>query len=185
MCNKAKQGQEEGRVIYHVYCRGNNKAKVFHVGHDYAKYKRNIIRYKQKYDFKIYSYSLMPNHPHLLIEPKSPTDITSIMRSLNLSYSVWHNRRYSCVGHVWQGRYKSRIVKDDNDLLSCMSYIEMNPVKAGLVEDPVHYKWGSCCERFIKVKEIIIDLHPTYLQLGSTKKERRKVYYEIMFRNAS
>ena len=175
----------EEKMIYHVYCRGNNKVKIFHVGYDYDKYKRNLIKYKKKYGFMLYSYSLMPNHPHLLLEPQSPEDLTKIMRSLNLSYSVWHNRRYGCVGHVWQGRYKSKIIKNDNGFIACMAYIEMNPIRAGLTSNPEAYKWSSCHERFAKTKDRIIDFHPIYLELGSTELERRKVYYEIMFKPVS
>jgi putative transposase len=171
-------------MIYHAYCRGNNKMKIFHVGYDYAKYKRNIIKYKEKYRFKLYAYSLMPNHLHLLLELQSPGDITKVMKSLNLSYSAWHNRRYGCVGHVWQGRYKHRSIENDNDFLFCMAYIEMNPVKAGLTDVAEDYKWSSCYERFKKTKDRIIDFHPIYLDLSPNEQERRRVYYEIMHRNA-
>ena len=169
-------------VIYHVISRGNNKNKVFHVGHDYRKYITNIAKNKQKHGFLLFAYALLPNHIHLLILTKKSGDLSSIMNSLSLSYSKWHNRRYGCVGHVWQGRYKGRIVKDDNDFLSCMAYIEMNPVKAGLVENPEAYKWSSCYERFNSVHDRLIDFHPVYLELGSTELKRRKAYYEIMFR---
>ncbi|NQT95090.1 MAG: transposase [Candidatus Omnitrophica bacterium] len=170
-------------AIYHVYCRGNNKVKVFHVGHDYRKYITNLLKYKQMYKFMLYAYSLMQNHLHLLIEPTREGNLSQIMRSLNVSYSIWHNRRYDCVGHVWQGRFQSRIIKDEADFINCMAYIETNPVRAGLAKDPELYKWCSCCERFNSAKTSIIELHPGYIALGETKEERRCVYHEIMFKN--
>jgi putative transposase len=170
-------------VIYHAYARGNNKLKIFHIGHDYAKYKRNILKYKQKYNFKLYAYTLMPNHVHLLLEPELQQNVREIMKSLNLSYSLWHNRRYGCVGHVWQGRYRRRFIKDDNDFLVCMAYIEMNPVKAGLVENPQSYKWSSYHERSMKSQDRLIEFHPIFLELSSNEDQRMKAYHAIMFNN--
>jgi len=167
-------------AIYHVYGRGNNKFKIFHVGYDYAKYKRNLVKYKSQYLFKLYSYAMLPNHLHLLIEPKLPGDLSKIMQSLNLSYAKWHNKRYDCVGHVWQGRYGDRVIKNDQNLISCMAYIENNPVKAGLVEDPGAYKWSSCHERFHNMKDSLIDFHPTYLALGESDQERKRIYYSYI-----
>ncbi|TRZ80036.1 transposase [bacterium] len=178
---ETKEALEE-EVIYHVISRGNNKIKVFYVGHDYRKYINSMTKNKQKYKFLLLAYALMPNHIHLMILTKKIGDLSHIMNSLSLSYSKWHNRRYGCVGHVWQGRYKGRIIKDDNDLLSCMAYIEMNPVRARLVNNPKAYKWSSCYERFSKTKDQIIDLHPVYLELSSDEQKRRKAYYEIMIR---
>ena len=173
---------EEG-AIYHVTCRGNNRTKIFYVTEDYRKYISNLIINKLKYKFKLYAYVLMVNHLHLLIEPQFLKDLTQIMRSLSISYSVWHNRRYGCVGHVWQGRFGSRIIKNDQDLLACMAYIEMNPVKAGLVEDPALYKWSSCYERFHASKDGLLDMHPVYLELANTEEERRCIYYGILFKD--
>ena len=169
-------------AVYHVYCRGNNKVRVFHVGRDYAKYRSNILKYKKKYRFKIYSYSLMPNHLHLLIEPQLIGDLCKIMRSLNLSYTMWHNRRYDCVGHIWQSRYRSRIIKSDTDFINCMAYIEMNQVRAGLAKSPELYKWSSCYERFKKTKDRIIDFYPTYLTLGADQQERKRIYMRLCSR---
>ena len=172
-------------AIYHVMCRGNNKVKIFHVGHDYRKYVSNLFKYKDLYKFELYGFALLPNHLHILIKPKHQIELSVLMRSLSISYSVWHNRRYDCVGHVWQDRFKSRIIKNDNDFIACMAYIEMNPVRAGLTNDPETYKWSSCHERFVKTKDMLINFHPIYLEMGPTDSERRRIYYEIMFRDGS
>ena len=126
MCRPARI-LEEG-AVYHVTCRGNNKGKVFHVGLDYRKYMLNLIKNKNKYKFYLYAYALLPNLLHILMKPKQESELSHIMNSLNLSYAIWHNRRYDCVGHVLQGRYGSRIIKDDRGMLICMSYIERNPI---------------------------------------------------------
>ena len=170
---------EEG-AVYHVYCRGNNKVKIFLVGHDYAKYISNLREYKKQLQFELYAYMLMPNHLHLLLKPRVAADLSTIMRSLNVSYSSWHNRRYGCVGHVWQGRFQSKIIRKDEDFLRCMLYIEANPIKANLVEDPRDYRWSSCNQRFIDKDNSILDLHPIYIGLGKTKQERIRSYHQLL-----
>ena len=171
----------EDGAIYHVTARGNNKVKVFQVTYDYKKYIDNLKKYKIKYHYKLYAYVLMPNHVHLLVEPVSGKELSLIMRSLNLSYARWHHRRYDCVGHLWQGRFSSRIMTSDEYLLKCMAYIDLNPVKAGLSTRPVDYKWGSFAERFSNKKSDILDNHPVFLSLAKTKKERRYTYEKILF----
>ncbi|NQT89959.1 MAG: transposase [Candidatus Omnitrophica bacterium] len=173
--------QEEG-ATYHVYCRGNNKVKIFYATDDYRKFKRNLTRYKSKYGFRLYAYALMVNHIHLLVEPKEIDGLPAIMKSLNVSYSIWHNRRYDCVGHVWQGRYNSKIIKDERSFLTCMGYIEMNPVRAGIVVEPASYKWSSCYERFHRVRDPIIDIYSLFNEIGRTNQERRSAYYDIMLK---
>ena len=170
----------EDGAVYHVYCRGNNKMKIFHVSHDYGKYIRNIEKYKKQFMFKLYAYTLMPNHLHLLLKPKVADDLSEIMRSLNVSYSMWHNRRYGCVGHVWQGRFQSKIIRADEDFLRCMVYIEENPVKAGIVIDARAYRWSSCYKRFTGNDQAILDMDLVYVNLGKTEKERRLAYGKFL-----
>ena len=170
----------EEKAIYHIYCRGNNKVKIFLVGHDYAKYIHNLKEYRKQLQFKLYAYALMPNHLHLLLKPKVADDLSKIMRSLNVSYSMWHNRRYGCVGHVWQGRFQSKIIRKDEDFLRCMLYIESNPIKANLAKDPKTYRWSSCNERFMGKDNGMLDLHSTYMELGKTKQERMRSYHGLL-----
>ena len=172
-------------AVYHVICRGNNKAKIFHVGQDYQKYISNLMKYKELHRFKLYAFTLLPNHIHMLIKPDYCTGLSVLMRSINISYSVWHNRRYGCIGHVWQDRFKSRIIKDDDDFIRCMAYIEMNPVRAGLARTIEDYLWSSRHNRFSRPKDGIIDLHAAFLELGLSEYDRKKRYYELVFRDGS
>ena len=175
----------EEEAIYHVTCRGNNKTKIFFVTYDYKRYLSNVQRYKVKYKFAIYAYTLMTNHVHMLIKPKLPKQLPRIMSALNVSYAMWHNRRYERVGHLWQGRYSSRIIIDEGDLLNCMAYIEMNPVKAGVKKDPESYIWCSYYERLKDASRNIIDFHPGYMDLGDTKEERSLRYRGLLSRTGS
>jgi putative transposase len=172
-------------AIYHIMCRGNNKTKIFHVGHDYKKYVSNLFKYKELYGFELYAFALLPNHLHMLIKPDYKREIAGVMRSINVSYSLWHNRRYDCIGHVWQDRFKSRIIRDSNDLLNCMGYIEMNPIRAGLANSIEGYMWSSRHNRFSRSKDSNIDLHAAFLELGSNEYDRKRRYYELVFRDGS
>jgi putative transposase len=85
----------------------------------------------------------MPNHIHLIIEVDNPKDLNKIMRGLNLSYTLYFNSKYKKVGHLWQDRFKSRIIERDAYLIECIGYIENNPIRAGLASSIDRYPWSS------------------------------------------
>ena len=129
-------------LLYHVFSRGNNKQTIFTNHSDFQRFSQNITRFHKHLDFKLYAYCLLPNHFHLLIE--SPlTPISKIMQTILTSYTMYFNKRYDSVGHLFQGRFKSIIVDKDEYLLQVSRYIHLNPVKAGLTSDPMEYPWSS------------------------------------------
>jgi putative transposase len=97
----------------------------------------------------------MPNHIHLIIEVKDPLKLNSIMRGINLSYTLYFNSKYQKVGHLWQDRFKSKIIEKDTYLLECINYIEANPVRASLVSELTAYSWSSY--NFRKTNNGILD----------------------------
>jgi len=116
--------------VYHVLTRGNNRQGVFEDEEDFRKYLDMLLRYKEKYQFKMYHYVLMTNHVHLVIEPsESGGSLSEIMKGINLAYAQHFKRRYNHTGHFWQDRYKSIIISKDEYLLACGSYVELNPVR--------------------------------------------------------
>jgi len=128
---------------YHIISRGNQKQPVFLKGEDYEKYLSLLYKYKERYNFKLYSFCLMPNHVHLVIEVGIPSLLKKVLHGLNLSYSQYFNFKYDKVGHLWQDRFKSRLIEKDNYLLGCINYIENNPLRAGLVSRIKEYPWSS------------------------------------------
>lgn len=114
---------------YHLMTRGNQKQSVFKHEDDYLIYLMLLKKFKRKYKFKIYAYCLMPNHIHLAAEPEDPANLPKLMLALNRTYTKYFNQKYEKVGHLWQGRYKSRIIAKDDYLFGCLSYIEANPVQ--------------------------------------------------------
>lgn len=167
--------------IYHVLMRGNNRQDIFKDDKDYEKFISTIKKYKEKFDFKLYHYVLMRNHVHLVLEPSEKGgSLAQIMKGINLSYAQSFKGRYRHFGHFWQDRYKSILISKDDYLLACGSYVELNPVRAGVVEDPMHYKWSSYSAYAYGKNDKLIDEQPIYKSLSDDEAERRKRYREFV-----
>ena len=128
---------------YHVMTRGNNKNIVFKNKSDYSKYLDLVKELKVKHPFDLYHYCLMPNHVHLLIHTKDKDDFSKFMKRLNLKYFYYYKKQYGWVGHFWQDRYKSQAVGKDEYFIQCGKYIELNPVRAKMIENPEDYLFSS------------------------------------------
>ena len=130
-------------AIYHVTARGDNREPIFLDTEDYRRYLTLLRRYKDRFRFTLYAYALMPNHVHFIIEPAPNTTISRIMQCLTITYTKWFNHRYRRVGHVFQGRFHSRLIEKDAYLLVASRYVHLNPVRAKLVRRPAEYLWSS------------------------------------------
>jgi REP element-mobilizing transposase RayT len=129
-------------ALYHVITRGNQRQQIFRATEDYERYLRILWDYKLRYNFVLYAYVLMGNHVHLLIETKE-VPLSKVLQGVNQSYTMYFNRRYATVGHLFQGRYKAMLCDKDSYLLSLVKYIHMNPVRAGEAKSPEAYPWSS------------------------------------------
>lgn len=167
-------------LVYHVVNRGNNRQEVFKDRADFEKYLDLLKRYKQQYGFRLYHYVLMNNHVHLLIETSDKGTISKIMQCITLAYTRYYNRRYKSSGHVWQGRFKSPVIEKDSYLLQCGRYIELNPLRAELVQDPGEYEWSSYMFYAFGEPEELLDRDPLYEGLGETAKDRQEKYREFI-----
>lgn len=167
--------------VYHILTRGNNRQDIFKDEKDYKKYLELLQKYKEKYKFKLYHYVLMRNHVHLVVETtERGGSLAEIMKGINLSYAQYFKGRYKHTGHFWQDRYKSILISKDNYLLACGSYVELNPVRAKVVEDSKDYRWSSYNTYAYGKKDELVDEHPIYKQLSKEQKERRKRYREFV-----
>ena len=129
-------------AMYHIMSRGNRKQELFRNRIDY-KYYLNILKLvKEDYPFSLSSYCLMKNHVHLQVKTKK-IEIWKIMKQINLYYAKYFNKKYDLVGHVFQGRYKSKLIVDATYNIGLSRYIHLNPVAAKLVSKPEQYKWSS------------------------------------------
>jgi putative transposase len=129
-------------ALYHVISRGNRGQVIFPDEGDYELYRRFLREYKKRYSFFIYAYALMPNHVHLLVEVID-TPLSRLMQALQLRYTRSFNIKYRKSGHLFQGRYKAILCERDAYLLELSAYIHLNPVRAGLVNDPMDYRYTS------------------------------------------
>ncbi len=136
---------------YHVIMRGNERKNIFISDDDKARFLDTLKRMKDKYNYKIVAYCLMDNHVHLLINDNG-NDISKILKSINVSYVYYFNHVYKRTGHLFQDRFRSELIDNDNYLLVVSAYIHNNPVKAGIVDSPEKYKWSSY-KFFIGAKE--------------------------------
>jgi len=128
---------------YHIYNRGNNKQDIFLDDSDYLFYLKRLRHAQETQKASIICYCLMPNHVHLLVRQDSETPIYRLISSIHTSYSMYFNRKYEKVGHLFQGRFKQKAIDKDEYLLQVSSYIHLNPLSAGLVEKLEDYQWSS------------------------------------------
>ncbi len=164
---------------YHLVQRGNNRQAVFRCEQDYAAYAHWLHEYSEKHEVIIHAWVFMTNHVHLLVSPKKPDGISLLMQSLGRSYVRYFNKTWSRSGTLWEGRFKSCLVADERYLLACYRYIELNPVRAGMVTNPADYVWSSYqCNALGKRSEMCCP-HSEYQKLGKTVRERQKAYRSL------
>lgn len=167
-------------AFYHVIVRGNQKQKIFKDNHDFLQYQQIINAYKANYHYYLYSYVLMSNHIHLLIETRD-TPLSKIMQGINQRYTMYFNRKYKTVGHLFQGRYKAILCDRNAYLLTLIKYIHMNPVRAKIAESISKYQWSSHHEYMKKRKKKgIIDVDQVLRMFSEDKSAARKLYRTYM-----
>jgi REP element-mobilizing transposase RayT len=129
-------------ALYHVISRGNQRQKIFRSTSDRARYLELLSRYHKRYGFVLYAYVLMSNHVHLLMEAGT-VSLSKVLQGLQQSYTLYFNRKYGLVGHLFQGRYKAILCDRDAYLLELVRYLHLNPVRSRVVTDPAEYEWSS------------------------------------------
>lgn len=127
---------------YHITARGNHREPIFFSDADFQYYRRLLGRAVQHFGCRIHAYALMTNHVHLMVETAA-CPISLVMQQLQARYAIYLNQRQSRDGHVFQGRYHSRLVERDSYAMELSRYIHLNPVRAGLALDPLEYPWSS------------------------------------------
>jgi REP element-mobilizing transposase RayT len=167
-------------ALYHVITRGNQRQQIFKGTDDYERYLRIIGDYKDRYDFVLYAYVLMENHVHLLMETRE-VPLSKILQGVNQSYTMYFNRRYATVGHLFQGRYKAMLCDKDSYLLSLVKYIHMNPVRAGRAKSPEAYPWSSHRSYVGGVREGgVVDRELVLKIFSEDRRKARRSYREYM-----
>ena len=164
-------------LIYHVINRGNNRQKVFRKRGDFVAFLAALAELKQRKPFQLYGYCLLDNHFHLLLRPTGAT-ISRIMQSLLVSHTQRYHRHYHSGGHVWQGRFKSPVIQNDEYLLTVLHYIEANPLRAELVCRADDYPWSSYRVHGLGEANELIDPLINYDQLSPNPRVRQRKWAE-------
>ena len=164
----------------HIVCRGNNKQFVFQDDADFTYYKDLIIKFKNENDIEINHYCLMQSHVHFIVHIKPRSDLARFMKQLNVAYFYYFRKKYNYSGHLWQGRYKSYIIAKTEYLMQCGKYLELNPVRAGIVKKAKDYDNSSYKYYAYGQKNSIITEAPEYAKFGKSKKERENEYRKFV-----
>ncbi|HLJ94862.1 MAG TPA: transposase [Gemmataceae bacterium] len=160
-------------LVYHALNRGNNREAVFSADADFAAFLHALRQTRQRYPFRLYGYCLMSNHFHLLLQPESEQNISRILQSLTVAHTWRFHKAHGSVGHVWQGRFKSPVIQDDDHLLTVLRYIESNPMRAGLVSDVQQYPWCSYPVHGLGQGDELVTQLPGWHTLGQTERARQ------------
>lgn len=166
----------------HVVQRGNNRQAIFFASSDYAAYLNWLREGIERYDCELHAYVLMTNHVHLLVTPNTQEGIGQLMQYVGRHFVPYINHLYGRTGTLWEGRYKASVVQEERYLLACMRYIEMNPVRAGMVKFPAHYRWSSYRANAQGHENRLLTAHACYRALGRTLADRQEAY-RVLFRN--
>lgn len=160
----------------HIVQRGHNREACFFAEEDYHAYRHWLGEALKTSACELHAYVQMTNHVHLLLTPSAAEAVPQLVMSLGRRYVQYINKTYRRTGTLWDSRYKSSLVQADNYLLLCQRYIELNPVRAAMVDDPAHYRWSSYRANGLGQADSLLTPHPVYSALGGTEPQRLAAY---------
>jgi putative transposase len=169
----------------HVIVRGNNRSEIFCADADYQFYLEKLQLACEKHSCDLHAYVLMTNHVHLLITPHEEQSISKALQMVGRYYVQYFNYCYQRTGTLWEGRYKATLIDSESYLLTCMRYIELNPVRAGMVKHPSDYPWSSYRCNALGQPDEWISAHLEYRRLGKTAEERQAAYRQLFKHHVS
>ncbi len=169
-----------GGQLHHVIQRGNNRQPIFSTATDYAHLLALMDKSAQRFEVAVHAYVLMGNHFHLLATPQTDTGLPLMMQAVGRSYVRYFNQLQSRTGTLWEGRYRSTLIQADRYLLPCMVYIDLNPVRAGLVAEARDYPWSSHGHYAGLRTDKLVTPHALFWALGNTPFEREAAYADLV-----
>ena len=166
-------------VPVHLVQRGHSREPVFFEAQDYATYAHWVKESSRKYDVAVHAFVLMTNHVHLLVTPTKRESVSLFMQFIGRRYVPYLNHKYGKSGSIWEGRFKASLVQTETYFLKVMRYIELNPVRANMVELPGHYRWSSFCHNIGQRQISFITPHDVYESLGRDVGARCEAYAKL------
>ena len=165
---------------YHVIQRGNNRQPIFASDSDRRDMLHLLLEASRQHAVAVHSYVLMDNHLHLLATPSTDEGLSAMMQQMGRSYVRHFNQRQTRSGTLFEGRFRSALVQTERYLLACMAYIDLNPVRAGMVNQAHDYAWSSHRHYAGGLADHLITPHPHFFNLGNTPFAREKAYQELI-----
>ncbi len=166
-------------VPVHVVQRGHSREPVFFEDGDYLAYRHWLVEAARRYSCAVHAYVLMTNHVHILVTPQGKSGVSRMMQYVGRRYVPYINYSYGTSGSIWEGRFKASLVHDEEYLLTCMRYIELNPVRANMVNAPGQYRWSSYRVNALGKIDPLITPHSLYLRMGKTEASRLSAYKSL------
>jgi len=170
---------------HHVIQRGNNRQSIFVDPQDYETMLGLLADNAQKFGVAVHAYVLMGNHFHLLVTPSDSNGLSAMMQAVGRSYVRYFNQRHGRTGTLWEGRYRSTLIQSELYLLACMAYIDLNPVRAGLVARPADWPWSSHTHYLGLRNDRLVTPHALCWSLGNTPFAREAAYAELVQRGVA
>lgn len=165
---------------HHIIQRGNNRQPIFAATEHYEDLLSLLWENAQKFDVAVHGYVLMTNHFHLLATPQTADGLPQMMQAVGRRYVRHFNDSQGRTGTLWEGRYRSTLIETERYLLACMAYIDLNPVRAGLVMEPRDYPWSSHGHYVGLRNDKLITPHPLVWELGNTPFAREAAYADLV-----
>jgi putative transposase len=160
----------------HVIQRGNNRQTLFTSDADMAAFAHWLGEGALRFEVDVHGWVFMTNHVHLLVTPRDDNAVSRLMQSLGRRYVGHFNYLYARSGTLFEGRFRSCLVQEDQYFLTCLRYIELNPVRAGMVRDPGDYRWSSYRAHGFGAPVQFWTAHDLYLSLAADPVERQKAW---------
>jgi len=164
---------------FHAIVRGNNRQPIFLDDEDRRSYKSVLQSAGMVHGLEVHGFVLMTNHVHLVVTPARPESLALVMQAVGRQYVRRFNHRHGRTGTLWEGRYRASIIQEDRYLLACLRYMEMNPVRAGIVAAPEAYAWSSHRHHLGLVVDPLVSPHSVYWALGNTPFDREVAYRHL------
>ncbi|MBC54468.1 MAG: transposase [Gammaproteobacteria bacterium] len=163
---------------YHIVQRGNNRQRCFMKYADYEFYLKLWRVHASAFDVHVHAYCLMTNHVHFLLTPQHKDSISRVTRIVGSNYASYINKKYERTGTLWEGRHRASLVQTRRYFLTCQRYIELNPVRAYMVNTPEEYLWSSYRENALGARGWM-QPHAEFLALGESVAARREAYMQL------
>ena len=169
-------------VSLHLTHRGVNRAATFLDDEDFQLYLSCLAEAFTERGIALHAYVLMTNHVHLLLTSPAPGLLSTAMCQVGRRYVPAFNRRHGRTGTLWEGRYKASLVDSESHVLHCHRYIELNPVRARMTDDPTTFPWSSCASHCGLRQDAMLSPHPEYTALAATPEARAEAYRQLLLK---